>query len=270
MYRIGLFSEITKTTIKTLRYYDEIGLLKPTEIDTFTGYRYYSTDQIFRIYEIISYRQIGLSIKQIKEIVLGNKSIEDVLNEKKIELIDTKNETEKQLSQINYLLKERKEGFIMNYKPVVKELPECIVYSKEMNVKNLDGYFAVIPEIGEEVAKANPTLKCIIPDYNFTRYLDGEYKETDIHLEYCQAVDKIGKETESIKFKKIERAKAVCVMHQGAYTTLNKAYAYLVKWCEENNYKLSDSPRESYIDGIWNKDTEEEWLTEIQFPIESK
>jgi DNA-binding transcriptional MerR regulator len=270
MYRIGLFSEITKTTVKTLRYYDEIGLLKPNEIDKFTGYRYYSTDQIFKLYEIISYRQIGLSIKQIKDISLENNNIEDVLNKKKTELFDTKNETEKQISQINYLLKERKEGFIMNYKTVVKELPECIVYSKEMKVKNLDEYFACIPEIGEEVAKANPTLKCTIPDYNFTRYLDGEYKETDIRLEYCQAVDKMGKETETIKFKKLGSVKAVCIMHKGPYTTLNKAYAYLVKWCEENNYKLSEVPRESYIDGIWNKETEEEWLTEIQFPIESR
>lgn len=79
MYKIGLFSQITKTTIKTLRYYDKIGLLKPKEIDTFTNYRYYTTDQISDFYEILAYRQAGLSIKQIKEIILDGKKIEDVL-----------------------------------------------------------------------------------------------------------------------------------------------------------------------------------------------
>mgnify|MGYP003623550970 CR=1 FL=1 len=46
MFRIGMFSKMSKTTIKTLRYYDEIGLLKPEETDRFTGYRMYSTEQL--------------------------------------------------------------------------------------------------------------------------------------------------------------------------------------------------------------------------------
>ncbi|HHY99593.1 MAG TPA: MerR family DNA-binding transcriptional regulator, partial [Tissierellia bacterium] len=48
MYRIGEFSKMSKTTIKTLRYYDEIGLLKPQETDKFIGYRLYTTDQLFK------------------------------------------------------------------------------------------------------------------------------------------------------------------------------------------------------------------------------
>ena len=68
LYRIGLFSQITKTTIKTLRYYDSIGLLKPKRIDKFTGYRYYTTEQINDMYQILSYKQLGLSIKEIKSL----------------------------------------------------------------------------------------------------------------------------------------------------------------------------------------------------------
>lgn len=59
-------------------------------------------------------------------------------------------------------------------------------------------------------------------------------------------------------------------MHKGAYKDLNKAYAFAFKWIEENGYELSESPRESYIDGIWNKENEEDWLTEVQFPIRKK
>ena len=46
MYRIGEFSHLCETTIKTLRHYDKINLLKPTKVDNFTGYRYYEEDQI--------------------------------------------------------------------------------------------------------------------------------------------------------------------------------------------------------------------------------
>lgn len=270
MYRIGLFSQITKTTIKTLRYYDRVGIFKPKLIDEFTGYRYYTTEQISQFYEIISYRQAGLSIKQIKQVVIDGDSIENVLDIKKKELINTQVETDKQISLINYLLREKKEGLFMEYKAVIKNLPECIVYSKEIIAPSYDSYFELIPAIGEEVVAANPDIKCINPEYSFIKYLDNEYKEKDIHIEYCEAVEEIGKETENIKFKKLESIKAICIMHKGSYKNLNKAYAYAFKWMKENNYELADSPRESQIDGIWNKESEEDWLTEVQFPIKIK
>jgi effector-binding domain-containing protein len=59
-------------------------------------------------------------------------------------------------------------------------------------------------------------------------------------------------------------------MHKGPYSGLSKAYAFVFKWIEENGYQIADSPRESYIDGIWNKDSEDEWLTELQIPIVRK
>lgn len=270
MYKIGLFSQITKTTIKTLRYYDRIEIFKPKQIDEFTSYRYYTTEQISEFYEILSYRQAGLSIKQIKQIVIDGKSVEETLDIRRKELINIQTETDKQISLINYLLKEKKEGFFMDYKAVIKDLPACIVYSKEMIVPDYNSYFELIPAIGEEIGKVNPDLKCIVPEYCFIKYLENEYKEKDIHIEYCEAVDRIGNETETIKFKRLESIKAICIMHKGPYKNLNKAYAYAFKWMEENNYELAESPRESYIDGIWNKENEEDWLTEVQFPIKTK
>ena len=65
MYKIGDFSSMSKTTIKTLRYYEKEGLLKPVYIDPNTSYRYYETSQLVDISKIISLRQIGLSIKDI-------------------------------------------------------------------------------------------------------------------------------------------------------------------------------------------------------------
>lgn len=270
MYRIGLFSKITKTTIKTLRYYDKVGLLKPQKVDNFTNYRYYTTKQLLDLYEILSYKQAGLSINEIKEIILNGKNLEDILDVRKAELLSIQEDTNKKISIINYLLNEKKEGFFMEYKAIIKDLPECIIYSKEMKVSNYDSYFEIVPAIGEEVTRQNPTLKCTEPEYCFIKYLDNEYKDKDMHIEFCEAVEKFGKKTNDIKFKKIESITAVCVMHKGPYKTLNKAYAFAFDWMEKNGYVLSDSPRESQIDGIWNKESEEDWLTEVQFPIKKK
>jgi effector-binding domain-containing protein len=78
-----------------------------------------------------------------------------------------------------------------------------------------------------------------------------------------------GRETDTIKFKTIERVpQAACVLHRGPYSTLSFAYRALFKWIEDNGFLPTGSPRESYIDGIWNKQRNEaEWLTELQVPV---
>ena len=72
MYKIGEFSSLAKTTIKTLRYYEKENLLKPVYIDLNTGYRYYETSQLIEISKIIALRQIGISIKDIKKVLAGH------------------------------------------------------------------------------------------------------------------------------------------------------------------------------------------------------
>lgn len=71
MYRIGEFSKINQVTVKTLRYYEKEGLLLPEFIDKDTNYRYYSSSQLKTIHSILSLKQAGFSIKEIKSILQG-------------------------------------------------------------------------------------------------------------------------------------------------------------------------------------------------------
>lgn len=265
MYRIGMFSQISKTTVKTLRYYDEVGLLKPIYVDEQTGYRYYATWQLFRLHEILSLRQMGFSIEET-EVILSGHEITDVLERRKKELEHQYDEVQKRIFQIDYYIKKRREG--MNYKAMIKEIPECIVFSKRLRIPNYDALMQVVPEIGRQVSEANPSLQCAEPFYCFNVYHDGEYKEKDIDVEVCEAVTEFGIETEGIVFKKSPAITAVCTMHKGPYSEIGAAYAYLFDWIEKNNYKVAANPRESFIDGIRNKESEEEWLTELQIPIQ--
>lgn len=267
MYRIGFFSKISKVTIKTLRYYDEVNLLKPEHVDPENGYRYYTANQLFDLHKIIALRQIGFSIDEVISIING-RNVDEILNQRKLEILKNLRENQDQLSRIENYIKERNEGFSMNYQAVIKKLPEVMVYSKRIILKTYADYFKVIPEIEKTIKMANPNMKCKLPRYCFNIYHDGEYKEKDIDIEYCQAVEEMGKEIDGIVFKKVPTIKAVTIMHKGAYSELRKAYSYIFKWIEENGYTVKDSPRESYIDGIWNGKQEKDWLTEIQVPIE--
>jgi DNA-binding transcriptional MerR regulator len=62
VFKIGDFSRLSLVSVKALRYYDELGLLKPARVDEFTGYRYYSASQLTRLNRILAMKDMGLSL----------------------------------------------------------------------------------------------------------------------------------------------------------------------------------------------------------------
>lgn len=158
----------------------------------------------------------------------------------------------------------------MNYQAVIKEIPAYTVFAARYSLPNYAALNEIMPALGEKVGKANPGIKCVEPGYCFNVYLDGEYRDTDIQVEICQAVVSPGKDGDGVVFKEIPAITALSVLHRGAYDGLSKAYAYAMQWVEQNGYRVTGLVRESYIDGIWNKESAEDWLTEIQVPVEKK
>ena len=265
MYKIGDFSSMSKTTIKTLRYYEKEGLLKPVYIDPNTSYRYYETSQLVEISKIISLRQIGLSIKDIKK-VLDGCDMQEILNKRKNEIKENIINCNTQLSKINHLL----EGSNMKNEIFSKEIPSYIIYYRDGIIEDFSKISEFALQAGTECAKANPNLKCVTPDYCYISYLDGEYKEKDIKIRYAQAVETVGKETDKVKFMKSNPITALCIYHKGAYENLRDSYNIILKYIEDNGYEIIDNARECYIDGCWNKEDEKDYLTEIQFPVRKR
>ena len=265
MYKIGEFSNMSKTTIKALRYYEKEGLLKPVYVDLNTGYRYYETSQLVEISKIISLRQIGLSIKDIKNIIDGY-DMENILNKRKKEIEDNLTIFNTQLSKINYLLEENN----MKNEIFIKEIPSYIIYYRDGIISDFSKISEFVLQSGSECAKVNPNLKCVTPNYCYISYLDGEYKEKDIKIRYAEAVEKFGNETNQVKFMKADAITAVCIYHKGSYENLRDSYNTILKYIEDNNYEIIDNVRECYIDGCWNKDNVDDYLTEIQFPVNKK
>lgn len=263
MLKISEFSKLSHLTIKALRFYEKEALLKPAYIDKLNGYRFYETYQLEIAAKIKSYRQLDLSIEEIKAIFNGS-DVKEILQEKIETLTKEKRIIESRLSIIKSILEEKE----MKYQVIEKVIPEKIVYTAETVLKTYSDIMEWIPLVGQECLKLNPGIKCLEPNYEFCEYLDGEYKEVDIHIRHNEAVTTFGKENELIKFKMLPETKVLSIYHKGAYDKIGEAYAFLMKYAELNGYTVTGLARECYIDGIWNKESEEEWLTEIQLPIE--
>ena len=265
MYKIGEFSKMVKATIKALRYYEKEGLLKPTFIDQNTSYRYYESSQLIEVSKIISLRQAGLSINDIKKILDGY-DMEEILKSRKNEIEKSLTNYNIQLSKINYLLEENN----MENEIFIKEIPSYIIYYCDGIISDFSKISEFALQTGTECSKVNPNLKCVTPNYCYISYLDGEYKEKDIRIRYAEAVESVGKETEKVKFMKSNPITAVCIYHKGAYNNLRDSYNIILKYIEDNGYEIIDNARECYIDGCWNKENEEDYLTEIQFPVKKR
>ena len=149
----------------------------------------------------------------------------------------------------------------------IKDIPSYIVYYRDGIIEDLSKITDFVLETGAECAKANPELKCITPDYCYVSYLDGEYKEKDLMIRYAQAVENIGIEVDGVKFLEIPEVEVVSIYHKGSYSNLRESYDIILKFIEANGYQIIDNVRECYIDGCWNKENEEDYLTEIQFPV---
>ena len=262
MFKIGEFSKLSMLTIKALRFYEKEGLLTPAHVDEWSGYRFYEASQLETAATIKALRQLDFSVEEIKAHLSGV-PLQDVLCAKKVELIQRQTDISARISIINYLMEESE----MKYQAVIKNIDECIVYSEERVLERYSDVSMLVLESAEECIRLNPDIECTKPDYGFCEYLDGEHKETNMRVRYSQAVTKVGVGNERIQFRTLPATKAICIYHKGAYDRLGEAYAYIYRYAAENGYQVAGFHRECYIDGIWNKENVEDWLTEIQLPV---
>ena len=104
--QIKKFAELTGVSVRTLHYYDEIGLLKPSSVDRFTGYRYYDESSVLRMQEILFYRELDFSLKSIAEILSSpNYDREKALKEQKKLLTLKKERLERLILSIDNAVK---------------------------------------------------------------------------------------------------------------------------------------------------------------------
>lgn len=222
------------------------------------------------MYKIITLKQMGLSLNQIGEIINNPLALEIYLKIKETELIQNIKDEQSKLLQVQNYKNILKGDIQFMYTPIIKELPEVIVTSMRQVVSGYADFFHLCPNV-MAIEMERVGCVCAIPEYCFNIYHDGEYKETDIDVEICEAITERKQDTDILKFKKINKIEgAICVLHKGPYETLRDAYIFIFEWIKDNNYEVSDNPRESYIDGIWNKENTEDWLTEVQVPVRIK
>ena len=265
LYKIGMFAAMNHITVKTLRFYEEQGLLMPALIHPETGYRYYTLSQMAVLHQITALKLAGFTLEEITHINSGADE-KAVLLKKKSELLAKISDLTRQIAVVDGYLSKRKTG--LSAPVLIKNIPETTVAFMQIRLESYDRLFDRMPEMGALMEKAG--CECALPEYCFTNYLEPGYKDGDIPVEICESVVEAKKETGELRFKTLPEIRAACVFHKGSYRTFSESYEAVLRYIEENGYEIAGEIRESYIDGIWNKDDESQWLSEIQVPVKRK
>ena len=265
LYRIGMFAAMNHMTVKTLRFYEEQGLLKPALIHPETGYRYYTLSQMSVLHQVAALKLAGFTLEEIAMINSGADE-EAVLLKKKSELLARIADLTRQIAVVDGYLSRKKTG--LSAPVLMKTIPQTTVAFMRIRLESYDGLFDRMPEMGALMEQAG--CECALPEYCFTAYPEPGYKDADILVEICESVAEAKKETGGLRFKTLPAIEAACVFHKGSYRTLSESYETALRYIEENGYEIAGEIRESYIDGVWNKDDESQWLSEIQIPVRKK
>lgn len=266
--KIGAFSKLMQVTVKTLRHYEQIGLLAPDEVDQWSGYRYYTLDQMQRLNAIRRFKDVGFSLEEIKDL------FDNELHEPSIGQINEKlQECGRQIRLLQR--RSRQLAEMANAKKKIKKmekfsiqtLPSIIVASHRSIIKTYADLGPLcVNVIGPEMQRLG--CKCPPMGYCFTIEHNKEYTPTDIDIEYCEQVEEMGQDSVIIQFRQLEEVpKALCMKHYGPYDRFYASYTEAFKWMEEQGMQIAGQPRTSYVDGIWNQEDPEKWLSIIQIPI---
>lgn len=269
MYKIGEFSRLTRVTVKALRHYDEEGLLKPAYVDRFTGYRYYSAGQLADLYQVLSLKDLGLSLEQIRTLLsqgVPTAELRGMLRLKQAEVRQTIDDEQGRLDRIAARIQQLdQEDTMPTYEVVIKEAPAMRVAGLRDIVADYGSQGPLWNELMGYVFQngGKPAGPCL------TVYFDEEYKERDVDLEVVQPVEGPLNSGGRVRVYDLEAVPTMAsTIHHGPYSGFSDAYGALMQWISANGYRIVGPNREVYLRSAGDEGiAPEDYVTDVQFPV---
>jgi predicted transcriptional regulator YdeE/DNA-binding transcriptional MerR regulator len=278
MLKIGDFSKLAHVTVKTLRHYARLGLLQPAWTDRFSGYRYYTLEQLPRLNRILALKDLGFSLDQIHRLLKDNLPVEQIrgmLRLKQTEVEEHILVQQHRLVMVEARLEQiERAGQAVSSAVLVKQVEATpLVVTREIvpSVERLPQH------LNQMVLELNAWMAAHHVAYTgpwMALYQESEYREHDIPVELGLVVGtEVLKRPELLAGGKISlrRLPAVAEMaslvHGGPVETLAQTYTELYAWMEAARSVPAGPPRELYFRDN-QPDGRVSQVIEVQIPVE--
>lgn len=270
MLSIGEFSNICKVSTKTLRYYAEIGLLEPSEINPENGYRYYALEQLEKMLFINRLKAYSFSLDEIKEILYSEEAQDDNLY---TAFIHKKKEIEKQVHNYNRILSQLEDDIsaIEQGKSIMSYMENIDVQLVDMSKMYLlsirkmvqaEDYPAEYLKCYEKLFKRIAVDKLTMTGAPMVLFHSAEYSPSGLDTEFAVPVREYVTGTRDF-------CPGLCLktIVRGAYTELSSVYARQMEWAEKEGYRCVNALFEVYITDPSQVENEQDNITEVYYPV---
>lgn len=265
--RIGEFSKLARVSVKALRLYDRLDLLKPARTDALTGYRHYSSEQLPRLNTVLALKELGFSLEQVRVLLDEGSSLERaraMLELRRDEARRTLEAEKERLARIEARLRQiEREGASPDYEVVLKA----------MGLLRVASVRDVLPVYGD-MGRLFGELRAYAERHGvptgawISLWHDEEYRDGNVDGEAAFVTDAPLPEDGRVYQRELPAAESMaCTVHHGSFATIGGAYAALLAWIEGNGYRVAGPNRELYLQGGSEQDNQN-YVTEVQFPVE--
>ena len=256
----------------TLRYYDEIGLLKPVHVDPETGYRFYTMDQLPHLHRILAFKELGLGLTQIIDILdegISPEALQGMLRLRQAQLQQHVQTEQEQLVRIEARLRSLEQGRgLPVYEVVLKAVKPITGVSLHLTTTDLVYQAHWSDAIGATLKRYGVTPI----DSLLVLHAESEDEHSQSSVEIVAPIDWRDANT---LIKRSEGRLTLCelpaiprmasTLHHGQPALALSAYQALGTWMENNAYTIVGPRRKIFLHRGEHLD---DALTEVQFPVE--
>lgn len=284
MLSIGDFSRLGQVTVRTLRLYDELGLLEPARVDEATGYRYYTIDQLHRLNRILVLKGMGFSLEQITRLLEGDLPIDKLrcmFMMKQAEIEQEMQENKTRLERVAARLRQiEQEGQLSNYDVILKCIESQGIASARQVVPNggdtrpyRTALFRRVYRRLEQalVGSLGPELAI----YHNTEYVEqGIDMEAAVVIDLCVLKSRTSPVAagEDVVVRELPAVPTMAsVIHRGRIADVDQAIIALSSWIGASDFFIAGPCREIHLSGseLEVKD-KTSVIIEVQFPVEKR
>jgi DNA-binding transcriptional MerR regulator len=275
MFSIGDFAKLGRVSVRMLRHYDAIGLMRPAEVDPSSGYRSYRAEQLRRLNRVIALKDLGFTLQQVQAILddqVGVDQLRGMLRLRRAQLEDQLAADAARLAGVEARLRMiEREGFMNTDDVVLKEVPA-------VRVAELSGVAAsyasehIGPVIGPlfqqlfghlEVAGVMPAGAPVA----YYEPANGPGEGTEAVLAHA-AVPVAGEAAPDQAFRIVDLPAiptAATIVHHGSMDDADSTMEVLGQWIEDNGYRMEGFAREVTLE--FDPDDPSKWVHEFQMKI---
>lgn len=262
--KIGDFARLGQVSVRMLRHYDQIGLLRPERVDEWTGHRSYGAEQLATLNRIVALKELGLTLDQVRRVLddrVGLDELRGMLRLREAELHAELTQGRIRLAGIAHRLRLiESEDEMSAQECVLKSVPAIRLACRTSEVAAQPDIAGVIgPMFGVVATAVSKAGGC--PETGV-----GVYDATENGLSVTAGYLYDGAAADGFEVVNLPETWAATTMHLGTMDGIGASWQALHGWCSENGWTPNGPGRELYIKAPPDSD-QSDWVTELQQPV---